>query len=133
MSVRRNRLGFTAGGVRGESFLCMSRENGSLFCTSQHEFGTRLWPRLVCAAGCFPERAAQGRGTCSRLKQLVRRRAWWVGRAGGRRAWGWNGKMLGGSRKLPCAGLMKPSGRAQGRCIKKTFVLERKTLPVLSG
>lgn len=27
-----------------------------------------LWPRLVYTAGCFPERAAQGRGTCSSPK-----------------------------------------------------------------
>lgn len=36
----------------------------------------RLWPRLVYTAGCFPEWAAQGRGTCSSLKHWSRGEPW---------------------------------------------------------
>lgn len=66
-----------------------------------------LWPRLVYTAGCFPERAAQGRGTCSRLKH------WSTGVPGRRGEGCWDGKMLGGSRKRTCAGFMKSSGRTE--------------------
>lgn len=67
------RLNFRGGRVQRESFLCMSGEKGSLLYTSQCEFGPGLWPRLVYTAGCFPERAAQGRGTCISLRQWSRR------------------------------------------------------------
>lgn len=88
---------------------------------------SRLRSRVLSWAGC------PGEGHLHQPQTLVKRRAWWVG-------WGegWDGKMLGSSRKLTCAGVMKSSGRTQRCSLKKIsvvafpFGLEKKTLPVIS-
>lgn len=58
--------------MRGESFcVCVWREWEPLIPLTAWIW-RGLWPRLVYAAGCFPEQAAQGRGTCSSLKHWSR-------------------------------------------------------------
>lgn len=95
-----------------------------------------LWPRLVYTAGRFPERAAQGRGTCSSLKHWSR--AW----RAGREVVGWGGlgwkDALGFQERDMC---WNPQVEAERPSQKKTFVLdfsprgqaERKTLPAILG
>lgn len=76
-----------------------------------------LRPRLVYTAGCFPERAAQGRGTCSSLNH------WSRGEPDRRGEGCWDGKMLAGSRKRTRVRFLKSSGKTEWCSQKKIFGL----------
>lgn len=75
--------------------VCLERMGASYTARSVNLAWAAASSRLP--SGCFPERAAQGRGTCGSLRHWPR--GWW------------DGKMLGASRNWTCAGSMKPSGR----------------------
>lgn len=88
--------------------VCVFTENGSLLYTSQQDFG--LGCGLVSSVQrgaflcCLPRGGAPATASNSGQKDSL------VVRGGGG---GWDGKMLGGSRKLTCAEVMKSSGRTQ--------------------
>lgn len=65
------RLNFSGGQSKGIFFVYVWREWEPLILLTAWIW-RGLWPRLVYTVGCFPERAAQGRGTCSSLKHWSR-------------------------------------------------------------
>lgn len=87
------KLNFGGGGVRRESFLCMSGENGSLLYSSQRESG--VGHGLVSSAqrGAFLSGPPRGGAP--------------VAASDAGRGDGGDGKMLGGSRKRTWAGSVK--------------------------
>lgn len=93
------KLNFSGGGVQRDFFFVYVWREWELLIQLTAWIWHGLRPRLVCSAGRFPERAAQGRGTCGSLRHWLR--GWW------------DGKMFGSSRKWTCAGSMKPSGKTE--------------------
>lgn len=99
------RLSFKGG--KGGSLcvcVCVFAENGSLLYTSQQDFGPGCGLVSSVQRGaflsCLPRGGAPATASNSGQKDSL------VVKGGG-----WDGKMLGGSRKLTCAEVMKSSGR----------------------
>lgn len=98
------KLNVSGGGARGESFLCMSGENGSLLYSSQRDLGVGRGLVSSAQRGAFLSGLPRGGAPVAQDHGGMERRLAIPG-------------------KRTCAGSMKPSGRTEERPQKKIFAI----------